>query len=449
MKVTTKAAVQPASQLFKKVAPASLLGTKPIKKTLTSYLEQNEVMNRVVMDIFGWGGPGILFARNLYERVERSLDIGLWLVAGVIFPLTLDQLINKRQTVKLKQRFPKAFLNTVEKAQPIGIPFEWLNTQSIQKIPKSKLAPYGLKQIPKSMLNHIRKTKIFYILLADMLLMASKGQGYFWGKNALTEFLTGKKGFVGEFNYAKEEYLAKKAKEYESSRKKRMLASILIGYGSAIALPILIYQSVKTPNPKGIFKAFKKIVPAFNYNDTIYMSKWILMWHTLFNWNFASILSSRDSHEFRENAVRTFTLLGVCTIGDDILTGMIAKYLNRLSIRKYKMPILSAKKAIFGLPRLMPIPEIIKKYGVNSGAYRLARQNFWIGIVGACAAINSLLPILNNYYTKQKVLREQQTTGQLSPKQPIQPPQTKWVPAHISVPNFPAQSDQEQWARPY
>lgn len=391
----------------------------PKPKSFTAALEQNQVLNRVVLDVFGWGGPGILFARNLYERIERALDIGSWLVAGVMFPLLLDRFVNQVYTQQLRQKYPKSFLpkrvTAPNKLSPLGMPFEWLDKTAFRKqfgplgTLLSKLKTVGLKTLPINMAKSVLRGKIFYILLADMLLMATKGQGYYWGKNVLTEFLTGKKGFVGEFNYAQDAYLKKKSQEYEASKKKRMIASLIIGYGSAIALPLLIRGLLLSPvkTGKGLLGQAKRLIPAFNYSNTIYMSKWVLGWHTFFNWNIPSMLSSRDSHEFRENTVRTSILLGIYMLGDDIITGMLAKGLNRYASRKAKTPILSKTKGVFGMPTLMPLEEIMKKYGKKSLAYKLGFYNFWLGIVGICVAINSLLPLLNNYYTKQKVLREQ------------------------------------------
>jgi hypothetical protein len=371
--------------------------------SMTSYFERNEVLNRVVMDVFGWGGPGIIFARNLYERVERSMDIGAWLVAGVLIPLGLDRVVNRQYTAYLKKKFPRQFAHQKGRAQPMGLNFEALGPRG--RVAVKSLKDHGLKSLTPKLARHIFRCKTFYILLPDMILMATKGQGYYWGKNFLTEKLTGKKGFVGEFNYAQDDYLKKRAAEFEATKKKRMLASLLIGYGSAIALPLLIAASVR--NPKGPFGFFKKVVPAFNYSDTIYMSKWVLTWHTFFNWNITSMLSSRDKHELRENFVRTSIVLGLVAIGDDFINGAIAKRLNRYAIKKYKTPILAKEKGLFNMPKLMRVDDVIRKYGKKSPAYKLVCANFWIGILGVCAAINSILPVLNNYYTKQKVLREQ------------------------------------------
>ena len=396
-----------ASSLTKKYQEPLFGGVFALPKRLplTAYLERNQVLNRVVLDVFGWGGPGILFARNLYERVEKSLDIGCWLVAGVVFPLLLDRVVNQRYTRYLLKQFPSHFLN--KKAVPLGMPFEWFNKAVLRKLKPGQLAHYGLKSIPSKMVGAIFRAKVFYILLPDMLLMASKGQGYFWGKNVLTEHLTGKKGFVGEFNYAKDEYLQMKSKRYQETKKYRMLATMLIGYGSAIALPLLIWKFNKRPGNKGVTGLVKKAIPAFNYTDTIFMSKWVLTWHTLFNWNVPSVLSSRDGHEVRENLVKTSILLTIYTIGDDIISGAFSKMLNKYAIKKYKTPILAKQKGLFNMPMLMPLDQIIAKYGRKSPAYKIARLNFWVGIFGVCVAINSILPVLNNYYTRKKVLKEQ------------------------------------------
>src|SRR5262249_1339558 len=63
-------------------------------------------------------------------------------------------------------------------------------------------------------LSRVRQGKL-YILLIDLLCMAFKGQVYNWGSKALTQKLSGEKGFSGTFNLASEAYQNHKAEAFE------------------------------------------------------------------------------------------------------------------------------------------------------------------------------------------------------------------------------------------
>ncbi len=89
------------------------------------------------------------------------------------------------------------------------------------------------------------------------------------------------------------------------------------------------------------------------------------------------------------------------------MTGMFAHGFNRWSIKRSGVPI----PGVFGLPRLRPLKELMTQYGKHSVPYRLGVLNFWVSIFGACAAINTVLPLLNNDYTRRKVIHEQQLQG--------------------------------------
>lgn len=385
-------------------------------------LSRNQVLNRVFLDVFGWGGPAILTARNRYERIEKLLDVGSWLMVGVGTPILLGQLFN-RWVVPHYLLKPFKLSN---QATPLHLPWAWVDETG--KKPLSQLTPHDVEiltsalKCPKKqalaaltpqMMARLRGLKLS-VLTMDMLLMATKGQGYYWGKNWLTEKISGKKGFSGEFNYATEKTLSQNNKTYQAQQKRLLTASLLIGYGSALALPLMIGALLKTPvtSGKGVLGTLKNIVhTGFNHTEGIFMSKWILSWHTLFNWNIPALLSSRDKHERREALVKTSTALFLYTLGDDFMTGMFAHGFNRWSIKRSGVPILASEPGVFGLPRLRPLKELMTQYGKHSVPYRLGVLNFWVSIFGACAAINTVLPLLNNYYTRRKVIHEQQLQG--------------------------------------
>jgi hypothetical protein len=400
---------------------------------LSTSLEEREVLNRLVMDGFGWGGPAILEARDKYEKIENALDIGGWLVVGVTVPLLFSKAVVPKVSKQLQRQFKECFLASgTQKATPLSMPLEALFSEEVKKrsltsAPDEALSHYGLKSLSPQLANNILKGKLFCLLLPDLFLMATKGQGYYWGKNWLTEKLSGRKGFVGEFEYAQQDYLDYQSQDYEKHKNQRMLTSFAIGFGSALTLPFLLFGLVKNRAAlvRGVEKATSRLplgqsqklaqrvdkgitgfVKSFNYKDAICMSKWVLAWHTMFNWNITSMLSSRTNDELREKTVRTSSVYALYVVGDDVITGTLARKLNTIA-EKSGQTILSAEKGLFNMPKLLPLSEILEKYTAHSTAFRLGLFNFWVGLLGATMAINASIPLLNNYFTYKKVMKDQ------------------------------------------
>ncbi len=136
-----------------------------------------------------------------------------------------------------------------------------------------------------------------------------------------------------------------------------------------------------------------------------------MLWHTIFNWNLPAYLSSRDSHELRENLVRTTLVDFFCYVGDGVIAGTVAKGLqNRWFKSKLETPIYKQGKTGYWfekLPQPVSLPSIYDKLGTKARAYKVSRVVLWSSLVTSAAIMSGMVPLLNNWFTRKKVLAEE------------------------------------------
>lgn len=422
-----------------------------VKKALPPWdvrLHKNQVWNRLFIESFGYYLWSILFARNPFERLEKGGDLACWVAIGIFLPLALEKVFNGWYSKQLKKKFQFTL------PRPLGLAFEELDDARIKQ-------PAVLKSLAKKLGSHatpierlpllLRKIRFgkLALLFTDLFFMASKGQVYFWGKNWVTEKLSGKKGFSGELSYASNEYLQYKTKDHEKNKRKKLIGSLLLGYGGALALPLILYGLLRYPKPmaksflsaKGILSKLKTLVPHFNYTDVIYMSKWVIQWHFILNWNIPGMLSARDSHEMREHLARSVMFDFFYFFGDGLFAGLAAKWLQKRYRKQLKLPVLThLKLGKLRIPQAVPVHEMFEKVQGKTGelAFRLSRWSFWTGILATTAGMGIATTLLNNWYTQQKVLREEKALARQKhpvayPNIMMRKPVSPWHPSQATL----------------
>ncbi len=375
-------------------------------------LHQNELLNRFVIDTLGYSSWSVIIARNDYERMENGLDWAGWLLAGLALPYVIERGVNRWAQNRLHKKHKH--LGVLKKVKNrntlLSMPYQWLDATSskLKTMTGKESLQYGVKNLAKLTPKVLQAALMGKLLMMwiDLLLLAGKNQGYAWVKNWMTEKLSGKKGFSGEFNYANQAYLDKQTQAYQTSKQRRKAWSFGIGFGGALLFPLLMLGVLKSKKATGVMGALKKKVKAFNYSDAIFMSKWVLLVSNLTNWAPATILSSRDKHERREKITKMIAFDTLFFLGDDFIAGIAAKVLQ--GKKKLDTNIVRTGKWL-KLPRAVPLDEVFRAVGKDKAnkAYKLARKSFWIGILGTAAALGVTMPLLNFWYTKKKVMAEQ------------------------------------------
>lgn len=397
---------------------------------LDVYIAKNPIINRHIIELLGYDGWVLLLARNNFERIEKFLDSAMWYVVGVGLPLLSGLTISRLAMKQLLKRAPGII---AKKSNPLNISFDLLakilSKKSLSAAEKTALKQHNINLPSKNTLrwaNIIANTKLS-ILLVDMFFMASKGQSYFYLKNWLTERLSGKKGFSGEFSYTNEAYRNEKSSFYQRNKKTLHLISAIIGYAGNLSLPLLIWIALKHPKkvPKALLSVKNKLLQRVGYIDVIFMNKFVLGWHTANNWILTGSITARDNHERREHLVRTASAFFFWMIADDLIMGAYANYFQNQNKRLLhsiqngvKKPIQLVEKHLLGcLPIGVSYPDLYAN--LEGGIWKntlpktklmlkaFARRQFWLGILSTAAGLGISVTLINNWYTKQKVLQEQ------------------------------------------
>lgn len=371
---------------------------------------QNQVWNRLFMDTIGYHGPTTLMARNKFERIEIAWDWACVFMFNVGMPILMGKIFN--------DLYCKKYLASIKIKHklPLNIPFEALdsavlNTKKGMQTLQNTLKTPSIK-VTRQVAALVLKGKMG-ILLFDLFFLALKGQAGHWGKLFITEKLSGKKGFSGEFNYTSEAYRKLKSETHEKTKAKKWLVSLGFSIAGFMTLPIIMQHYLKNPsmlkNATLSGKFIQKSIGLLNYHNAIYMSKYLLLWHSIFNGVAPMLLSARDSHEFRERLTKLTALEFFFFIGDDVITGLTAKYLQHKYKAKLKgLPIV--EKGLWGFPKGVSMVKLANNPTKHAGyplALQLTRVSFWTGLISSGLFLGIILNLLNNIYTKRKALKEQ------------------------------------------
>jgi len=385
---------------------------------------RNNVLSRGFIEGLGVMPWRMAFARNKFERIEAFLDTFVWWVIGFALPILIQGPLSRRFTATLQQRYP------MRNKAPLTLGLDQLERGAMQSghtqnsVMKTLGIQYKKHLIPIT--KALTAMKLGMIFL-DLACMSGKNQLYWWGRNKLTEYLSKKKGFSGEFNIASEQQREQNAKAIASSEKKRHRISSIIGVLYPVVLPLALWGLMRAKQPvgKGILGKLKKVLPAFNYHNSIYLTKWVVFWNCLMGWNLGGLLAARDTHERREHLVRCAILDFFFFVGDDVFAGIAGKMLQKRHAKSLKGVHLY-KPSWFGVPLGRSLDAVAadaqryKSPQLMALAERLSRINFRIGILSTTVFLGIGTTLANNWFTKKKLLAEQQQVA----KMPVAPPVT-------------------------
>jgi hypothetical protein len=352
-------------------------------------LSQNDVYSRFFIEIFGYTALQQALARNRFERYEELLDTASHAILGTIFPVMAAVGIRKAFARQWKHRQLRA-------NDALSLGFDSI----------AHIKPLAKGALTRGQKNQLQRYKLG-ILATELVLMASAAQLFSWGKNSLTQAITGKKAFAGTLTWQQHQSPQEKRDNVDRDKgeRKRFWASLAIGYGGNLALPILLWALLKTP-----VRSSKKalgVAKLFNSHQGIFYSKYTLMWSTVFNDTISTVLSARDKHEKREYMAKYSLVNFFYFIGDDIISGLYAKRLQAHHAKALKgVPLY--KKGLWGLPQAIPLDKLYSTLSLSPLkkptpaqrlAYNLSKRVFWGGLLGTTLCLGASITLANNFYT--------------------------------------------------
>lgn len=253
------------------------------------------------------------------------LDTFAWFGIAIGLPLLIQRPLSNIYHRMLKKRF-----NLFGDANPLTTSFKTLAVARNQPKAQNKLKKsWGLSNSKN--LHTLGKWVLgakLAIMTVVLFFMAAKNEIYFWGRNWLTKKTTKRDGFSGEFNQVSNSIVENNTKEYQANKKTRQALSMASSITSVIGLPLIVLAAVKSKKPlgKGLLGRLKKLLPAVDYHDTIYMSRWVMFWSNLLTFNTVGYLAARSNNEKREHVVKSVILDVMWFVGDAVFAGLAGQH---------------------------------------------------------------------------------------------------------------------------
>lgn len=376
------------------------------------FVSVNPVMGRVFIEIAGDGInslTSLALGRSPLFALENLLAPIIWASVGVTFPVfVINGLLvgkNSKFTTELKNSF------AMQNEQPLKTTFSkldehWLSTPENQT---ALIQELGLKNKADLMptVRRIRQGKLI-AMITDMFTLAATSAGIYYLRNWLTWLLAGKKeGYSGEFTYATDAYVKQKAEEAKKNEAWRHKFGVIMGFVGNLSAPLLCWFILRSPRSSGL----KKFIPAMEYTDGIYLSRWLMVFHVLFNYNLKQIFAfARSINETLESIVKALGFDFLFFIGDDLIAGATAKYFQK----KHKAELGDIElthKGPLGTTLAKPMRTIEKEIEskhpeLKELAQKLARYNFRSGLLATSALLGVFLSTVNALQTKSRIQNE-------------------------------------------
>jgi hypothetical protein len=377
---------------------------------------KNQVLNRCAIDWMGYEPWVILFARNKYEKLERLLDGLAWLAVGITLPILIQAPFSCWYAKRLQKQAPFNNPDVLATSFKDLERSAWATPEGKQTLArKFRMETKHLEKHLPRLVNRVIGAKLGMMAL-DLSLMAAKGVLFYQFRNKLTEKLSKTKGFAGEFNMATHEQLAINSQDYEKNQERNKRLASTIGILSVVTLPLMLLGLLKSPREagKGVIGKLKRLLPAFDAHKAIYVSKWVIFWETLLNWNIGGYLAARSPNEKREQVVRSVMFDSFYFVGDSILAGIAGKCLQNAAQYREKLQGLQLyNRGWLGIPLERKMEDILadaRAKGLSKEAIqtaeKLGRWNFRIGIASTAALLGIGMTQINNWYTNKKLLEQ-------------------------------------------
>ena len=351
-------------------------------------IAQNDVLNREIIDTLGFEPYMIATAKTKNDRRDRWLDFAGWVSLALVLPALTGKLISASATKSLLNQFPQL----PKTAKPLLLPFEALSASA--KITPAMLSHSGIPEaslVTSALRKGVLSTKV--LLMAQTLaIMGVVVQGYGDLRTALV------KRFSSPPASEQSRAPAKSLKEKWS---------MALGVLGNVSLPLLVLAAARQKNAGALTQGFLK---QFNTYNVVYNSRYVLLWHALWNWNLKGIMLSPNKKERWQNVARSASSDFFMVFGDLLVSGLLAKGFERQFPKNNAVKL--SKPGFLGLPIgvspavlhqqltkgvYQKLPELLKQK-----AQRLANTQFMLGLVATSALMLGATVGLNRLFAPQK-----------------------------------------------
>ncbi len=263
-----------------------------------------------------------------------------------------------------------------------------------------------LKRFPAQELRHKLIKVHKNVFLADFLIASFCTISVPWLSNFITEKRTKRKGYVGEFKIAGENYTDKMAEKHEKLKKTKIGISYLLPIVTGGILTKGLHRAMTLPEKDlgKIGKLVKKKISLFDYKDAIYMSKMGYFVALVAGELPAAAMACRDKHELKMRITVWSVLVAMLFGGDFVLNNIAGRAIDK----KFGTKLMDTKgfeKAGFLKKCLMHVnsfEKLNKMAKVSPATKKAALVMYW----GNLALTSILLGFGLNYVTNRNMKKD-------------------------------------------
>lgn len=388
----------------------------------TAYVQDHTLVNRGITTLGGSTVPQCIMSNNKYEAQERAIMGGVYFVASYLTPILLIPLYNKhflknKGVIKSLEGAAKNIIQVPKKylmpdadlkkglevtAKKFDIKTGTNKTQQVfEEIYNRYNNPDKLK---KDLLSVHEK-----ILMTDFITTGAMWSAIPWIATEFTEWRTKRTDFSAGFKL--KENIKKSKHEHKKSKNKKIFWNVVFSVIPGILFAKTVTKGLGTKSLNPILKHISKNPSNFDYTSgtnmskTIYAAIWVLSSFP------AKLISSRDSNERRDRALRDMGLFTMFFGGDFLINNIAGRAADRIFgtkimengdkeknfFKRFGLKLKNFRK-LEGAKDLSP--ELLKKTKtIGAGLY-------WFSLLTNTALIGFALPKFLNKFLRYNIGKE-------------------------------------------
>ena len=390
----------------------------------TSYVQDHTLINRGITTLGGSTFPQCVMSNNKYEAQERALMGVIYFVASYLTPILLIPLYNKHflknkgviknlndaggKIIQVSKKYLTPDANLKKGLEESAKIFDKKSgTNKYQKAFEEIYNRYNNpEKLKKDLLSVHEK-----ILMTDFITTGAMWSAIPWIATEFTQHRTKRKDFSAGFELKQEKNISDK--ENKKSKLKKLAWNIAFSVIPGILFAKTITNGLSSKSVNPILKKIADNPRNFDYTSgtnmskTIYAAIWVLSSFP------AKLISSRDSNERKDRALRDIGLFTMFFGGDFLINNIAGRIADKIFgtkimddrvknlnfIQKFKMPL----KNFRALKQSNDIPvELLKKTkSIGAGLY-------WFSLLTNTALIGFALPKVLNKFLRHNIEKEKQ-----------------------------------------
>ena len=388
----------------------------------TAYVQNHTLINRGITTIGGSTLPQCAMSNNKYEAQERALMGGIYFIASYLTPILLIPLYNKHflknkgiiQSLKgaenkIIQVSKKYLTPDADLKKGLEISAEIFDEKNGTKEHKKAFEKIYKKynnadKLKKDLLSVHEK-----ILMTDFITTGAMWSAIPWIATEFTQARTKRKDFSAGFSLKNDN--SKNDEEVKKSKLKKLAWNIAFAIVPGILFSKTVTKGLSTKSSNILLKKIGQNPHNFDYTSGTNMSKTIYAAIWLLSSFPAKLISSRDSNECKDRALRDIGLFTMFFGGDFLINNIAGRLADKVFgtkimnndgknlnfFQKFKMPIKNFK-TLDSAKDLSP--EIMKKTKtIGAGLY-------WFSLLTNTAIIGFGLPKLLNKFLRHNIEKE-------------------------------------------